>query len=78
LADSYYKLDKIGHVVSATVYWRVLWDRGAFDLTLLEKCDDNLSKFAEQNGISIIILETTIIPRSLEYISQSVSTSSSR
>jgi len=78
LADSHYELDKIGHAVSATVYWRVLWDRDAFNLKLLEKCEDNLSKFAEQSGISIIVLETTIIPRSLEYISQSVSMSSSR
>ncbi|MGD1120243.1 MAG: hypothetical protein ABR886_12315 [Dehalococcoidales bacterium] len=73
LEDSYYELDQIGHAVSVTVYWRVLWDKDAFNLKLLEKRDDNLNKFAEQNGISIIVLETTIIPRSLGYISQRVS-----
>lgn len=75
LSDDHYKLDEIGHVVISTVYWRVLWDRDAFDLKLLEKCEDSLNKFAEQNGIGITLLETTIVPRSLDYISQAVSIS---
>ncbi len=77
LADNHSRLDKIGHVTGATVYWRIFWDREAFDLKLLEKCEEKLSKFAEQNGVSIVVLEATIIPRSLESISQSVSMSSS-
>jgi hypothetical protein len=73
LADDHYKLDSVGHVATATVYWRVLWDQDAFNLKLLEECDKNLDKFAEQNGISIVVLETTIVPRSVEYISKNIS-----
>lgn len=55
-----------------SVFWRIYWDKKAFDLRLLKKCEDNLDRCAEKNKVQVILLGLGIIPRSLEQISLSV------
>lgn len=69
LSDSHYELNQW---VDFSVYWRIYWDREGFDLRLLEKCESNLNKFAEDNRTRIVLIGMIIIPRSLEYISKHV------
>jgi len=58
--------------VGNNVFWRVYWDRKGFELNILEKCENKLNKVAEGNSTKVIVVEMVIIPRSLDYINQSV------
>ena len=74
LSDSHYELSQWGGL---SVYWRVNWDREGLNLKLLEKCEENLDRFAEANKIRVLVLEMTAIPRSLQQISKYVGLSNS-
>ncbi len=69
LSDSHYDVDEWG---GSAVYWRVYWDRKGLDLRRLGKCEDNLSRFAEATETGVMLINMTIIPRSLEEISKRV------
>ena len=71
LPEDHYEVDQVPEVGSS-VFWRVYWDRQGFELNLLEKCETKLNKVAERSGTRVVILEMAIIPRSLDYINQSV------
>lgn len=67
LSDTHYDLDQKLQAGSS-VFWRIYWDREGFELNLLEKCETELNRIAEANDTRVVVLEMTIIPRSLEYI----------
>jgi len=58
--------------VGNSVFWRVYWDRKGFELNMLEKCENKLNEVAEGSGTKVVVVEMAIIPRSLDYINQSV------
>ena len=71
LSDDHYEIEQaLG--VSNSVFWRVYWDKKGFELNLLEKCEANLNKVAESNNTRVVVLEMAIIPRSSDYIHQSI------
>jgi len=71
LPDDHFEVKQVSGVGSS-VYWRVYWDRKGFELNLLDKCEDKLSKVAEDNNTRVVVLEMAIIPRSLDHIHHSV------
>jgi len=71
LSEDHYDVEQVLGVGNS-VFWRVYWDKKGFELNLLEKCENKLSKVAEGSGTRVVILEMAIIPRSLYYINQSV------
>jgi len=71
LSDDHYEVEQVLDVGNS-IFWRVYWDKKGFELKLLEKCEDKLNKVAEGNNTRVVVLEMAIIPRSLDYIQQSV------
>ena len=56
----------------SSVFWRVYWDRNGFDLNLLSECDKRLDRVGEKCSQSVVVLESTIIPRSKKRIEELV------
>lgn len=55
-------------VDGGATYWRVYWDRDAFDLNRLERCESSMNNIAESIEKRVLILELGIVPRSREHI----------
>jgi len=71
LSEQHYEVEQVPEV-GGSVFWRVYWDTGGFDLNLLEKCEKKLDKVAEATNTRVVVVEMAIIPRSLDYIRQVV------
>ena len=71
LSEDHYDVEQVLGVGNSIV-WRVYWDKKGFELNLLEKCENKLNTAAEGNGTKVVVVEMAIIPRSLDYINQSV------
>lgn len=69
LSDEHYQIqDWFG----GGVFWRVYWDRQAFDLRLLKKFEYSLNECAERTKTRVILYGMTIIPRSAQEIAKLV------
>jgi len=71
LSEEHYEVEQVPEIGNS-VFWRVYWDRGGFELNLLEKCETKLNKVAEGTNTRVVVVEMAIIPRSLDYIRQAV------
>ncbi len=69
LSDEHYEIQSWGGV---SVFWRVYWDRQAFDLRLLKKCEDSLNECAERTKTRVVLIGMVIIPRSEQCIAELV------
>jgi hypothetical protein len=68
LSSQHYDLPKGG----TTAYWRIYWDREAFDLELLRHCEKRLNEVGERVHERVLVLELGIVPRSKAWIAQLV------
>jgi len=69
LSDSHYETTQ-DPACGGSVFWRVYWDQDAIDVAALDKCEHALNDVAEGNGVRVIVLETTAIPRSKTTIAE--------
>lgn len=70
LTDNHYETQQWPDEAFGSVFWRIYWDRQAFDLRLLKKCEENLDECAELNKAKVLLLDMVIVPRSNSYIAQ--------
>lgn len=68
LSMKHYHVEEVENLANSN-WWRIYWDKGAFDLRLLQTFERNLAKTAEENNIRVIVTGMHILSRPISYIS---------